>query len=115
MGSVRRLKLQAYWPSFTDRTKPFKNRAMYATVGDNPLDQKVEMTNWEKVSSMAEIDKDSLLILFRATISTTSKQFLPRSKEQGFFRASGWKLSNARELTMAQEDVRKPCHSTKAT
>lgn len=48
MGSVRSSKAADATNEIANFGQPFKARAGYATVGDHPLDQKVEMTNWEK-------------------------------------------------------------------
>lgn len=48
MGSVRSTKAVGTSNETANIGQPFKARAGYATVGDHPLDQKVEMTNWEQ-------------------------------------------------------------------
>jgi len=51
MGSVRSYSQHAIRAETANTFKPLKSRATYATVSNPPLDQKVEMTNWEKVSN----------------------------------------------------------------
>lgn len=50
MGSVRSYHSGQTRIFPTNIYQPLKSRATYATVSNPPLDQKVEMTNWEKVS-----------------------------------------------------------------
>jgi len=50
MGSVSSYCQRASRVESANKLKPLKSRATYATVSNPPLDEKVEMTNWEKVS-----------------------------------------------------------------
>lgn len=86
MGSVRSyLQLQARIGQ-ANISKPITSRATYATVSNPPLDQKVEMTNWEKVSRKTKNwQRIFVLTCGRVTTLTTSKdeQDSATEKERG--------------------------------
>jgi len=69
-----------------NESKPLTSRATYATVSNPPLDQKVEMTNWEKVSDEESTSTRSPLTMSRVITSTTSKDIVSsgQSKDRGF-------------------------------
>jgi len=73
MGSVSSRSQFAGQAKTANIPKPLKSRATYATVSNPPLDEKVEMTNWEKVSSRRSVSTRPRLTMGRVTTSTTSK------------------------------------------
>jgi len=84
MGSVSNSRQHITRADIANIPKPLTSRATYASVSNPPLDQKVEMTNWEKVSDGKSTKIEPSLMTSRVTTSTTSKNILSadsRSRE----------------------------------